>query len=139
MIQLVAHYIFNLADRDAASARALLRAGMWGVEADESHGGSLAAGDLALVYLAAPERMFIGRAELASPVHEWTPAEARAFPGDSPGGVLLAHVDEWDPPVPMSAVLAQIDPSNKAKADFDAGVVRITDGEYETAVAVAGA
>ena len=139
MIQLVAHYIFNLPDRDAASARALLRAGMWGVKADESHGGSLAAGDLALVYLAAPERMFIGRAELASPVHEWTPAEARAFPGDSPGGVLLAHVDEWDPPVPMSAVLAQIDPSNKAKADFDAGVVRITGGEYETAVAVAGA
>jgi hypothetical protein len=134
----VAHYIFNLVNRDAAGARALLQAGLWDVSADESHGGSLAAGDLALIYLAAPERVFIGRAEVASPVHEWTTAEAQAFPGDSPGGVVLAHVEEWDPPVPMSVVLAQIDPSDSARADFDAGVVRITDGEYETAVAVAG-
>ena len=135
----MAHYIFNLVNLDAATARALLRAGLWGVAPDESHGSALAAGDLALIYLAAPERVFIGRAELRSPVHEWTPAEAQAFPGDSPRGVVLAHVEEWDPPVPMSAVLAQIDPSEKAKADFDAGVVRITDGEYETAVAVARA
>jgi hypothetical protein len=34
-------------------------------------------------------------------------------------------------------VLAQMDPTEKAKADFEAGVVRITAGEYETAVAVA--
>lgn len=97
---------------------------MWGVEADEPYGDSLAAGDLALIYLAAPERLFIGRAELASAVHA--------------GGVSLAHVEQWNPPVPMSAVLAQIDPSEKAKADFGAGVVRITPGEYETALAVAG-
>ena len=133
----MAHYIFNFVHGDA-NARALLQARMWGVEADESHGGSLVAGDVALIYLAAPEQVFIGRAELASPVHEWTPAEARVFPGDSPGGVLLAHLEDWDPPVPMSAVLARIDPSEKAKADFEAGVVRITHGEYETALAVAG-
>jgi hypothetical protein len=110
---------------------------MWGVEADEAHGSSLAAGDLALIYLAAPERLFIGRSELASGVHEWTTAEAEMYPGDSAGGVLLAQVEEWDPPVPMSAVLSQIDKSEKARADFDVGVVRITDGEYETALAVA--
>ncbi len=46
-------------------------------------------------------------------------------------------VEEWDPPVPMRAVLSQIDPSEKAKADFDAGVVRITPHEYEVALAVA--
>jgi hypothetical protein len=39
----------------------------------------------------------------------------------------------------MSAVLSQIDQSEKARADFDVGVVRITDGEYETALAVAAA
>jgi hypothetical protein len=133
----VAHYIFNFVDRNAAKARALLRAGLWGVDVDEPHASSLAAGDLALVYLAAPERVFIGRTELASPAHEWTKAEAQAFPGDSRAGVLLAHVEEWHPPVPMSAVLAQIDASEKARADFDAGVVRITAGEYETALAVA--
>ena len=37
----------------------------------------------------------------------------------------------------MSAVLSQIDPAEKARADFDLGVVRITAGEYETALAVA--
>ena len=110
---------------------------MWGVDAAEPHGSSLAPGDLSLIYLGAPEREFIGCAELASAVHEWTPSEAHVYPGDSRGGVLLAQVEEWDPPVPMSAVLSQIDPAENAKADFEAGVVRVTAGEYETALAVA--
>ena len=59
------------------------------------------------------------------------------YPGDSPGGVLLAQVEEWDSPVPMSTVLSQIDPPGNARADFEAGVVRITANEYETALAVA--
>ena len=59
------------------------------------------------------------------------------YPGDAPGGVLLARVEEWDPPVPMDAVLSQIDPAENARADFRAGVVRITTHEYETALAVA--
>ncbi len=130
----MAHYLFNFVGGDATE---FLRLGMWGVEADEPHRSALAAGDLVLVYLAAPERKFIGRAELASAAHDWTQSEAQAYPGDSPGGVLLAQVEAWDPPVPMSTVLAQIDPSETARADFEAGVVRITAGEYETALAVA--
>jgi hypothetical protein len=59
------------------------------------------------------------------------------YPGDSPGGVLLALVEDWDPPVPMHSVLSQIDPSENAKANFEMGVVRITAHEYETALAVA--
>ena len=51
--------------------------------------------------------------------------------------MLLAQVEEWDPPVLMSTVLSQIDPADNARADFEAGVVRITTGEYETALAVA--
>jgi hypothetical protein len=51
--------------------------------------------------------------------------------------VLLTHVEQWHPPVPMSAVLAQMDPSEKAKADFEPSIVRITAKEYETALAVA--
>jgi hypothetical protein len=140
----VAHYLFNFVRGDAASRPALreeaagfLRVRMWGIDADEPHRNALAAGDLILVYLGAPERKFIGRAELASVVHHWTPSEAQAYPGDSPGGVLLAQVEEWDPPVPMSAVLTQIDPPGNARADFEAGVVRITASEYETALAVA--
>ena len=53
--------------------------------------------------------------------------------------VLLAHVEVWDPPVPMDTVLSQLDPSENAKGDFEAGVVRITAHEYETALAVAAA
>jgi hypothetical protein len=110
---------------------------MWGIDAGEPHRSALTTGDLILIYLGAPEREFIGRAELASAVHEWTPSEARVYPGDSPGGVLLAQVEEWDPPVPMNTVLSQTDPAGNAKADFHLGVVRITAHEYETALAVA--
>jgi hypothetical protein len=140
----VAHYLFNVVKGDAAKglalrehAAALMRLRMWGIDADERHRHALAAGDLVLVYLGAPELEFVGRAELASAAHDWTPSEAEAYPGDSPSGVLLAHVEEWDPPVPMSAVLSQIDPPENAKAEFEAGVVRITANEYETALAVA--
>ena len=116
-----------------------MRLGMWGIDADERHRDALAPGDLVLIYLGAPELEFIGRAELASAGRDWTSSEAEAYPGDSPGGVLLAQVEEWDPPVPMRAVLSQMDPAEKAKAEFDAGVVRITANEYETALAVAPA
>jgi hypothetical protein len=140
----VAHYLLNFVRKEEASgppprerATGFLRVRMWGIDADEPHGSSLAPGDQSLIYLGAPEREFIGRAELASAVHDWAPSEAQVYPGDSPGGVLLAQVEEWDPPVPMSAVLSQIDPAENAKADFEAGVVRITASEYETALAVA--
>jgi hypothetical protein len=115
------HYLFNfLEGREQAGA--LMEAGRWDVASDESHRDALAPGDLVLLYLGVPERELIGRAELASAVHD--------------GGVLLAQVEEWDPPVPMSSVLAHI-ASPIARADFDAGVVQITADEYETAVAVA--
>jgi hypothetical protein len=140
----VAHYLFNFVKEDAAKRPAVreeaagsLRVRMWGVNADEPHRNALAPGDLTLIYLGAPEREFIGRAELASSVHDWTPSEAQVYPGDSPSGVLLAQVEVWDPPVPMSTVLSQIDPANNAKADFQVGVVRITADEYQTALAVA--
>ena len=140
----VAHYLLNFVRGEAAPGAALreqatefLRVRMWGIGADEPHGNALAAGDLTLVYLGAPERMFIGRAQLASAVHDWIPTEAQRYPGDFRGGVLLAQIEEWDPPVPMSTVLSQIDPAENARADFEAGVVRITANEYETALAVA--
>ena len=118
-------------------ATGFLRVRMWGIDADEPHRNALVAGDLILVYLGAPERQFTGRAELASAVHDWTPSEAQAYPGDFPGGVLLAQAEEWDPPLPMSTVLSQIDPAENARADFETGVVRITANEFETALAVA--
>jgi hypothetical protein len=37
----------------------------------------------------------------------------------------------------MNTVLSHIDPAENARADFQAGVVRITAHEYDTALAVA--
>jgi len=140
----VAHYLFNFVKGDAATGRAqreqaaeFLRLRMWGIDAGERHRDALTAGDLILIYLGAPRRTFIGRAELASAVHDWTTSEAQVYRGDSTSGVLLADVEEWDPPVPIDAVLSQIDPAEGARADFEAGVVRITPNEYETTLAVA--
>jgi len=116
---------------------------MWGVRRDERDGDALAPGDLTLIYLPAHEAEFIGRAELATAIHDWTPSEAEAYRGDSSSGVLLSHVDEWDPAVPMDAVVRRIDPeaSNplvqaNATAGFRWSVVRISTAEYESAVAL---
>jgi hypothetical protein len=51
--------------------------------------------------------------------------------------VVLAEVEEWDPPVPMEEVLSRIDRSGGARADFTRGVVRITANEYQTTVDLA--
>ena len=110
---------------------------MWGVDAGEQHGAALAPGDLALIYVGPPPRAFVGRAELASDVRDWTSAEARVYPGDSSSGVLLSRVEEWDTQVPMNVVLSRLDSAATARADFEAGVVRITAHEYETVLAVA--
>jgi hypothetical protein len=100
-------------------------------------------GDLALIYLPTPEAEFIGRVECATAVHDWTPSEAEAYPGDSPSGVLLSHVEEWDPAVPMDTVVERIDPTASnplvqanAAAGFRMDVVRIPGDEYEAALAL---
>ena len=138
----MAHYLFNFADGDRQRATMLLRAKMWGVDGDERHGDALAPGDLTLIYVALDAKL-IGTAELATAVHEWTPAEADVYPGDSPSGVSLSDVEEWDPAVPMDTVVLRIDPTESnplvqenAAIGFRTGVVRITGDEYEAAVAV---
>ena len=139
----MAHYLFNFSDGDRQRATVLLQAKMWGVGRHEQHGDALASGDLALIYLPPPEAEFIGHAELATAVHEWTLSEAKAYPDDSPSGVLLSHVEKWDPAVPMDTVVQRIDPTAlnplvqaNAAAGFRLGVVRITGDEYETALAL---
>jgi hypothetical protein len=120
----MAYYLFNFVG-DPDDARAQLRAGRWPVGVDERYRDSLGAGDVALVYVAA-DRMFIARVELASGVRD-----------ASGGEVAIADVEWWDPPASMDAVLSAIGPSETAKGEFDTGVLWITDGEYDAAVAVA--
>lgn len=139
----IAHYLFTFSGGDRQQATVLLRAKMWGVGRDERHRDALAPGDLAVIYLPAPEAEFIGRAQLATAVHDWTPSEADAYPGDSPSGVLLSHVEEWDPAVSMESVVRRIDPTasnplvqTNATAGFRMAVVRITEAEYEKTLAL---
>jgi len=120
---LTAHYILNAIGEGAGErARESLRRGTWDVAKDEPRRDALAAGDLVLVYLGPPESEFIGRAELASSVDA--------------GVVVLDDVEEWDPPAPMDDVLSKL-ASATAKAEFDDGVVRIVEHEYDTVLAVA--
>ena len=142
--------MFNFSARHAIRGRALreqiaalLRAKMWSVDAGEPHSAALASGDRAIIYVGPPERAFVGRAELASAVRDWTPAEAEVYSGDARGGVLLAEVEEWDPTAPMEAVVARIDPTGSnpyvqanAKDGFQNCVVEITAQEYEAVLAV---
>jgi hypothetical protein len=139
----MAHYLFNFTDGDRQRASAFLRAKTWEVRRDERYGEALAPGDLALIYVSSAEAEFIGRAELATAVHDWTPAESQAYRGDSSSGVTLCNVEEWDPGVPMDAVARRIDPAASnplvqanARDGFQSSVVRITAAEYENAVAV---
>lgn len=137
----MAHYLFNFAVEDAGKVAreqvaGLLEVKMWGFRADEPHRSALAPGDLILIYLGSQHREFIGRARLASAARDWTPAEAQFYPGDSPSGVLLSEVEEWDPPLPVNTVLLRIDPAENARGNFDASIVRITHQEYEIVLAV---
>jgi hypothetical protein len=137
----MAHFLFNVSTGGPEEAVARLRAKMWGVGEEEWHRDELAAGDLALIYVASPDGEFIGRAALATAVHEWTRSEGRAYPGDSASGVMLSDVERWDHAVPMATVVRRVDPTASnplvqanAKAGFRMGVVRITGDEYEAVV-----
>ncbi len=138
----MAHYLFNFSDGDREQAAALLDAKMWGIGGDERHRDELAPGDVALIYVATVGE-FIGRAEVATAVHEWTPSEAEAYPGHSPSGVLLSDVEEWDPAVPMESAVARIDPTASnpvvqanVAAGFRMSVVRITGDEFQATLAL---
>jgi len=135
----MAFYIFNFSASQVADTRAhreqaieRLRAGAWDIDPNTPHRDALSCGDLALIYVAAPDSVFIGCARLDSAVQELTGDHAGLRPG-----VLLSDIEEWDPPVRMETVLGRIGPSDKAKAEFTVDVVRITPHEYETAVTVA--
>jgi hypothetical protein len=138
----VARCLFNFTDGDREQAGVLLDAKMWGIPDDERHRAALAPGDLVLIYVATC-REFIGRAELATAIHEWTPAEAELYPGDSPSGVALTDVEQWDLAVPMDIVVQRIDPTASnppvqanAARGFRMGVVLITEDEYEAVLAL---
>ena len=141
------HYLFNFSKKGAAKGRSLreqaaelLRVRLWGIGAKTPNRGSLGAGDRVLIYTGAPEYAFIGHAELASDTHEWLPHEASRYPGTFEGGVAFLTVEVWRHPVPMRTVLSTLElRETNPSAHFFSGVVRITQRDYETVVAVRSA
>jgi hypothetical protein len=138
----VKYFILNLSDGDRERAASFLRTKMWALEREERHCSALAPGDLALIHVGKPRCEFIGRAELATAFRDWTPLESEACPDGRPGGVLLAHVEEWPRAVPLDAAIRRIDPraSNPYvqanAAGFRSGAVLITGEEYAAVVAL---
>lgn len=139
----MAHYLFNFSRKGAAKGRSLreqaqelLRLKLWGIGAKTPNRGSLAVGDLVLIYTGAPEYAFIGHAELASATHEWLAEEAARYPGSFEGGVAFLTAEAWEHPVPMKTVLSQLElKESNPSAHFFSGVIRITQRDFETVVA----
>ncbi len=136
------HFILNLPDDRRERAVAWLQAKAWALERGERHGGALTRGDRVLVHVGSPRCEFIGRAELATGLHDWTPLQGAAFPQRRPHGVLLAAVEVWPRAVPLEAVVRRIDPAGSNPqvqanaAGFRSGVVLITADEYEAVMAL---
>jgi len=136
----MAHFLFN-ASVSRADAVAQLRGGRWAIGDDERFRDELAPGDLVLIYVAPPEDVFVGRAEIETAVRPWGRSEAEARSDGASGGVVLSDVEEWERAVPLATVVDAVDPTGSnpvvqrnARAGFEGGVVRITEGEYEAAL-----
>lgn len=138
------HFLFNFTKKGAAKGKTLreqaselLEVKMWGIGAKAPNRGSLAPGDHVLIYVGAPEREFVGHAELGSGTHKWTTTEAGLYPGSFEGGVVFSATQVWSHPVPMKSVLAQLAlGETNPGAHFQSGVVRVTQEDYRHVVAV---
>lgn len=141
----MAHYLFNFTKKAAKpgvplreQAAELLGHGLWGIGAKTPNKDRLAEGDRFLAYVGAPEQCFVGSGTLAGGVHEWSAAEARAYPGDWPAGVALSEATVWEEPVPIASVWPTMPSSaGNPNAQFFAGVVQIKQRDYEVAAAAA--
>jgi hypothetical protein len=135
------HFILNLLDDDEELAASYLDAKEWPVGHDERHRDALAPGDLVLIHVSRPGR-FIGRAELATAVHDRTVPDTQTRPGDRSSMVSLADVEAWPHAVALAVAVSRIDPTGSNPhvqanaAGFRSGVVRITADEYATVVAL---
>jgi hypothetical protein len=75
-----------------------LDAGYWGLDQNPAV-ERLKSGDQALIYLAAPHYIFIGRATLATAARSWPRRKEIRF-GPFDRGVTLSDVVFWEPPLP---------------------------------------
>lgn len=118
----------------SAQARGLLDVSLWGIPQTAQARDKLAAGDRVLIYVGAPERVFIGHAMIAAGWHEWSPDEATRYPMTSTfaAGIALSDVVTWPKPVPLSSVWPMTEGAKtNPKALWYGAAVRVTKGDFE--------
>jgi hypothetical protein len=125
-------------------ARGLLEIGLWGIPETAQAKDKLAASDRVLVYVGAPDRLFLGDARISSPWHHWTDtelgSEKERYPtaGSFGAGIALADCRIWEKPVPLQIAWPQTQGAKtNPKARWYGAVARITSEDFD-AILTAG-
>lgn len=116
----MAYYLLNFTKKAAAKgvplrdqAASLLETKLWGIGPKAPNRDAVASGDRLLIYVGAPECLFVGQATLANGYHEWTPEEATAYSekpagGAFPAGVTFGETEVWNKAVPIDSVWSEM-------------------------------
>src|SRR4051794_12249063 len=99
----------------AGQARKLLEVGLWGIPPTSPASKHLQPGGRVVVYVGAPERVFIGDAVVDQEVHTWGADEAARYPmgGKYNVGISLKDVAIWDKPVLLKDVWPELEAAAK--------------------------
>lgn len=92
-----------------AQARQLLELGLWGIPPNAQLRNKIAPGDHVLVFIGAPDRVFVGDALVQSGYHPWTPDEAARYPMTSTfeHGITLTQARVWPKALQIMSVWPQ--------------------------------
>lgn len=122
----------------SAQARELLGIGLWGIPTTAQARGKIAVGDRLLVYVGAPERVFVGHATVAAGWHEWSSEEAAQYPLTSTfaAGIALDEAVAWPKPVPLASVWPGTEGAKtNPNALWYGAAVRVTKGDHDAILA----
>jgi hypothetical protein len=135
----MAYFIFNFTKKGAEKgiplreqAAELVELGLWGISQTSPNRKELAVGDTAVFYVGAPEKQFIGFAEIASANHAWTSEESLRYPKpEFVSGVSLRVPTIWNPPVSLLSAWPKCPTAaGNPDARFYGGIVRIKEADF---------
>jgi hypothetical protein len=114
-------------------ARALLRAGLWGIPATAQLRLRPRPGDRIIVAVGAPARMFVGDAVIAEGYRSFSRDELARFPIAGFGqGLVLSQTRVWNRPVPVKSVWPQTAAyETNPRALWFGAVTTLTDGDAQ--------
>jgi hypothetical protein len=144
------YWIFNAApyssESESYTARQIYQQRMqdrfWGLGTRTQNRKNLRKGDKVVFYIARPEQVFAGTAELASDCFDLNSQEQRALSHDSPfftaeHGVRLEAIETWErsrPMAPLSPMLNFIKNPRQWWTHLQGGVRQVDETDYTTIV-----